>query len=215
MTSLSTTSQASKTLISSQFVSTVLQLLSDGITRLQAGRTVDGNMTENAISQRLNDAMEEIYAGSDSDIVNFVLRPIRTIPGQPSQISEPDFTFHYLVIPRDNRKYLAAEAKKLRGTGRSLARAYVLCGVCRFVQGTYSLGHDYAVMLGYVVVSPLTRAITQVKNHMDSRSIRTAEQSAFSDASAAWHLPNTYSSQHLQATTTQPFTLLHLFADFS
>ena len=58
-------------------------------------------------------------------------------------------------------------------------------------------------------------AITQVKNHMDSRSIRTAEQSAFSDASAAWHLPNTYSSHHLQATTTQPFTLLHLFADFS
>ena len=215
MTSLSTLNEAARTLISSQFVSTVLQLISDGIMRLQAGRSIDANMTENAISQRLNDAMEEIHAGSESDIVNFVLRPIRTVPGRPSQTSEPDFTFHYDVIPRDNRKYLAVEAKKVRGTGPSLARAYVLCGVCRFVQGTYSLGHDHAVMLGYVVVSPLSRAITRVKNQMDSRSIRTAEQSAFSDASAAWHISNTYSSRHLQAATARPFTLLHLFADFS
>ena len=192
----------------------MLQLLSDGIAQLQARDFVSPDMTENAISQRLNDAMEKIYAGSDSDIVNFALRPIRTVAGQPGQISEPDFTFHYHVIPCDNRKYLTVEAKRLRGTGPSLAGAYVLCGVCRFVQGTYSLGHDHAVMLGYVVASPLARAIQRVKDQMDSRANQTAEQSAFSAAGATWRLPNTYSSQHLQATT-QPFTLLHLFADFS
>ena len=185
MTSISTPNQTYRTLISSQFVSTVLKLLSDGIAQLRANKAVASNMDENSISARLNDAMEEIHRGSDSDILNFALRPIRTVPRQPSQAFEPDFTFHYYVMPRDNQKYLTVEAKRLRGTGSSLAGPYVVCGVCRFVQGKYSLGHDHAVMLGYVVVPQLTDAIQRVKNQMDSRSIQTIQQSAFSDVSAA------------------------------
>ncbi len=202
-------------MIRSEFVSTVLKLISDGTAQLRASKSVNPSMDENSISARLYDAMEEIHRGSDSDIVNFSLRPIRPIPHQPSQAFEPDFTFHYWVMPRNNRKYLAVEAKRLRGSISTLAGPYVVCGVCRFVQGRYSLSHDHAVMLGYVVAPPLTNAIQRVNDQMDLRSTQTAQQVAFANVSAAWNLANTYSSKHKQTPTSETFTLLHFFADLT
>lgn len=215
MTSISASNSVDRTVIRGQFVSTVLKLISDGIAKLRANKTVNPGMDENSISARLYLAMEEIHRGSDSDILNFALRPIHPLPRQPNQAVEPDFTFHYDVMPRGNRKFLAVEAKRLRGAGSTMAGPYVFCGVRRFVQGRYSLRHDHAVMLGYVVAAPLANAIQQVKYQMDSRSIETAQQIAFVNVSATWNLANTYSSKHMQIPTCETFTLLHFFVDLS
>ena len=107
------------------------------------------------------------------------------------------------------------EAKKLRGTGSSLAGSYVTEGVCRFVNGKYSLGHDHAVMVGYVVVGPMDHAVGRVEARMDALSSRTAQQDRFADASSSWGRQNVYSSRHVQVGATHSFTLLHLFADLS
>ena len=93
------------------------------------------------------------------------------------------------MLPRNNRRYLGVEAKIVRGTGTTQAGEYVSDGVCRFVQGKYSLGHYHAVMLGYVVVGPLNKAVRSVKTQMDARSVQTAQRSAFSDARPCWYLP--------------------------
>lgn len=215
MTSISASNSVDRTVIRGQFVFSVLKLISDGIAELRASKAVHPGMDENSISACLFDAMEEIHRGSDSDILNFALRPLRPIPRKPVQAFEPDFTFHYHVMPRDNRKYLAVEAKRLRGAGSTMAGPYVVCGVCRFVQGRYSLRHDHAIMLGYVVAAPLANAIRQVKHQMDSKSIATAQQVPFANASTTWNLTNTYSSKHMQMPTSETFTLLHFFADLS
>lgn len=201
--------------ISTAFVSTVLKLLSEGVLQLRRRDVVTLGMSEDHISQHLDETMYELHRGSYSDIMNWALRPSHTQQGCPTRTSEVDFSFHFDVIPRNNRTYLGVEAKKLRGTGSSLAASYVTKGVCRFVNGRYSLGHDHAVMLGYVVVGPMDQAVGRVESRMDALSSRTEQQDRFADASSSWGRQNVYSSRHVQVGATHSFTLLHLFADLS
>ena len=195
------------------FVSSVLNLVVAGATQLQAKHIVTRNMREDRISQRLNEEMEVLHRGSDSDIVNWNMRPARTIPEKPDEVFEVDFSFHADILPRDQRCYLAVEAKRLRGKGDSLASDYVQEGVLRFVTGKYSRGHDYAVMLGYVVLAPIDRAVTSVKTAMDRSVDKTCEQSAFTSNSQICTHSHTYASVHQQHGVQDRFTLVHLFVD--
>ena len=199
--------------IARAFVKSVLDLLIAAAARLQAKHAVMARMREDSISQRLNEEMETIHRGSDSDIVNWSMRPARTAPGKPDDAFEVDFSFHANILPRDQRWYLAVEAKKLRGQGPSLASAYVKDGVLRFVTGKYSLGHEHAVMLGYVVVAPIDRAVRRVKAAMDQRADVTCQEAAFTPDSEICAHPHTYTSGHHQHSASAPFTLVHLFVD--
>ena len=201
--------------IGSAFVGSVLDLLATGAANLHAKHSFTLRMREDRISQRLNEEMGELHRGSESDIVNWSMRPARSAPGRPDDTFEVDFSFHANRFPRDQRWYLGVEAKRLSSAASRLANLYVREGVLRFVKGQYSLGHDHAVMLGYVVATPMDGAITRVKTAMDRNAVRTRQLAQFSPDRDVYDHPHTYSSRHLQDGAQQPFKLVHLLVDLS
>ena len=107
------------------------------------------------------------------------------------------------------------EAKKLASETSQLASLYVREGVLRFVTGQYSLGHDHAVMLGYVLTSPMDKVVTRVKYAMDRNSEVTRQLEQFSLNLKVANFPHIYSSRHLQNGAQEPFKVLHLLVDLS
>ena len=79
--------------IGSAFVRSVLDLLATGTANLHAKHSVTPWMREDRISQRLNEEMEALHRGSNSDIVNWSMRPARSAPGRPDDTFEVDFSF--------------------------------------------------------------------------------------------------------------------------
>lgn len=201
--------------IGSAFVRSVLDLLATGAANLHAKHSVTPRMREDRISQRLNEEMEALHRGSESDIVNWSMRPARSAPGRPDETFEVDFSFHANRFPRDQRWYLGVEAKKLSSATSRLANLYVREGALRFVMGQYSLGHDHAVMLGYVVTTPMDRAVTRVKTAMDRNAAKTRQLAKFSPDKGVYDHPHIYSSRHLQDGAQEPFILVHLLVDLS
>ena len=74
---------------------------------------------------------------------------------------------------------------------------------------------NYGIMLGYVLVGPLIRVITAVKDAMTARKVRTEEHRAFMLDNSLCRHPHTHHSTHLQHQTALPITLIHVFLDFS
>ena len=201
--------------IGSAFVGSVLDLLATGAANLHAKQSVTLRMREDRISQRLNEEMEAAHRGSESDIVNWSMRPARSAAGRPDDTFEVDFSFHANRLPRDQRWYLGVEAKKLDSATSRLANLYVRKGVLRFVDGQYSLGHDHAVMLGYVVAAPMDGAVTRVKTAMDRNAARTRQITQFSPDRDVYDHPRVYSSRHLQNGAEEPFKVVHLLVNLS
>ena len=201
--------------IGSAFVRSVLDLLTTGAANLHAKHSVTPRMREDRISQRLNEEMEALHRGSDSDIVNWSMRPARSAPGIPDDTFEVDFSFHANRYPRDQRWYLGVEAKKLGSSSSRWANLYVREGVLRFETGKYSLGHDHAVMLGYVVTGPIDGAVTRVKAAMDRNAVKTRQLAQFSPDRGTYDHPYIYSSRHLQDSAQEPFKVVHLLVDLS
>ena len=194
-------------------VTSVLELLAAGAAKLRAKQTVTPRMREDNISQRLNEEMQTLHQGSYSDIVTWSMRPVRTARTNPNDTFAVDFSFYANILPRNPEWYLAVEAKKLKGSGRSLASAFVTEGVARFVTGKYSLGHDHAIMLGYIVVPPTHTAVAKVKASMDLRAVKTQQKVAMTADSVICTHPWTYVSEHWQAVTMEPLRLVHVFVE--
>ena len=201
--------------IGSAFVRLVLDLLTTGAANLHAKHSVTSGMREDRISQRLNEEMEALHRGSDSDIVNWSMRPARSALGRPDDTFEVDFSFHADRYPRDQRWYLGVEAKKLNNSASRLANLYVSQGVLRFVTGQYSLSHDHAVMLGYVVAGSIDGAVTRVKTAMDRNAVKTRQSAKFLPDRGVYDHPYIYSSRHLQDGAQEPFKLVHLLVNLS
>ena len=201
--------------IGSAFVGSVLDLLATGAANLHAKRLVSPKMREDRISQRLNEEMETLHRGSDSDIVNWSMRPARSAPGRPDNTFEVDFSFHADRYPRDQRWYLGVEAKKLNDSAGRSAGLYVSQGVLRFVTGQYSLGHDHAVMLGYVAADSIDGAVSRVKKAMDRNVVKTRQVAQFSADRSVYHHPYIFSSRHQQHGVQEPFKLVHLLVDLT
>ena len=199
------------------YLPAVLDLLLIGACDLQAKGLISSSMPENRISVLLDRQMRAArMANSASDILSWFMRTsIPEDPEGPSDLVEPDFLFTWGPYPSRADPSLFVEAKRLRGTGRSLAGDYVDEGVMRFVDGSYGRGHDYGIMMGYVVVDPISSAISSVAVAMGYRKQETRQQSGFAPDNAICTYPTTHHSQHLQQATAQPITLVHIFLDFS
>ena len=197
------------------FVRQVLMLLTDGARQLRMKNVVTPNMREDSISNGLDREMRELYNDSDGDIVSWSLRGVHTVPEEPSITFSPDFSFRGDWRPRNQAWYLGVEAKRLRGAGDSLAGQYVHQGVMRFIDGQYSRGHDYAVMLGYVVAPTLTNALSRVQAAMATNRKATQQVMKLTSESALCQHHHTYVSIHRQHGAAQDINLVHLFFDFS
>ena len=146
------------------YVPAVLEMLLIGARELHTKGLIDSSMSENRISALLDQHMRAArLASNSSDILSWFMRTL--IPDdseRPSGLVEPDFLFTWGPYPSREDPSMVVEAKRLRGSGPSLAGDYVDEGVERFVKGTYGRGHDYGIMMGYVLVAPISRAIASV-----------------------------------------------------
>ncbi len=199
------------------YIPAVLELLLDGAIALQARGLVQPSMSENRVSAFLDQQMRAIrLAGKGSDILSWFMRTL--IPEkseQPPDLVEPDFLFTWGPYPSREDPSLFVEAKRLRGAGASLAGDYVDEGVLRFVEGSYGRGHDYGIMMGYVVVAAKSDAISSVSLAMNGRKGKTQQLSKFVPDNSLCAYPDTHHSTHLQHVTKQHMTLVHIFIDFA
>ncbi len=199
------------------YVPAVLELLLIGACDLQAKGIIHSSMSENQISAFLDQHIHAArMASNTSDILSWFMRPL--IPedaGSSPDLVEPDFLFTWGPYPSREDPSLVVEAKRLRGTGPSLAGNYVDEGVMRFVEGSYGRGHEYGIMMGYVMVAPKSSTISRVGVAMNRRKGKTQQLLGFLPNNSIYVYPDTHHSTHLQQVTTQPITLVHIFIDFS
>jgi hypothetical protein len=202
--------------ISQLYLRAALEILVAGWTRLKGKGLVTPDLKENDITAYLSQEMKKAQRCGVSDIINWdILVGTQSNSQDPLEIGQIDIKFRWSQYPNDYDRYLAAEAKKLRGKGPSLAGDYVEEGVMRFVKAQYGRGHDYGIIMGYVMVPSLSTAISRVKRAMDKRKIKTQECSALSPNDSLCPHPFTYHSRHLQNGTKVTMTLVHLFLDLS
>ena len=202
--------------ISEPYVRAALAILVAGWTTLKGKRLVTPKLKENDITAYLSQEMKDAQRCGLSDIINWdILVGTQSDSQDPLEIGQIDIKFRWSQYPNDYDRYLAAEAKKLRGKGPSLAGDYVEKGVMRFVTARYGRGHNYGIMMGYVVVTSLPNAISRVKQAMEKRKIATQECASLNHNNALCSHPFTYHSKHLQDGAKIPITLVHLFLDLS
>ena len=198
------------------YVPAVLEMLLIGVGDLQTKGLINSAMFENRISTLLDRQMRAArMASNSSDILSWFMRSL--IPnesGRSSDLVEPDFLFTWGPYPSREDPSLVVEAKRLFGAGDSLAGDYVDEGVMRFVEGSYGRGHDYGIMMGYVMVAPTSSAISSVDAAMNYRKNRTQQLAEFAPDNSLCAYPDTHHSSHLQQVTTQPITLVHIFVGF-
>lgn len=202
--------------INVSYVRAALALFIAGASYLHAKKVVNASTLENPITYLLDEEMRAVQRANGSDILRWVVQPnIKRDPNDPTLRCEPDFVFVWLDEETDPDLGLYAEAKRLFGTGSSLADKYVEEGILDFVEARYGRSHDYGIMVGYVLTGPLQKAVSRVKRAMDTRKMKTTECSAFDlDDSLCSH-PHTHHSRHLQRGAVIPMTLVHLFLNFA
>jgi hypothetical protein len=200
------------------YVKAALDLLIEGAKRLQAKNLVRIDLLEDPITNLLSYEMKLAQRAGISKMIMWDIRAdTQSNPLDPQDIGEIDFKFRWSDYPEPNDydRYLAVEAKRLLGKGDSLAGKYVEKGLMDFVVGKYGHGHNYGIMLGYVLVGPLSKAVDRVKKAMNTRKVKTAECCPFTyDSSLCTH-PKTHHSIHQQHGTSVRITLIHVFLDFS
>jgi len=198
-----------------QYVKAALTLLIAGAKRLQQQKIIHDKMHESSeITPRLASEMIAEQRAGYCDIIRFDFEVEHlSNPADPKSVCRLDFKFTWNNY--DYEAYLAVEAKRLRGKGKSLAYKYVDEGVMDFVDGKYSRGHNYGIMIGYVVLAPLDNAVAKVITAMNARKTATYENSPCRIDNSFCSHPYTHHSSHLQPGRTKPIILIHIFFDFS
>ena len=199
--------------IRSAYLKIVLNLLISGTKRIKLRYSFSSNTHENPITKKLVAEMHaeqdetghsirvEIFSGTLSD------------PISPDELSETDIKFTW----DDYRphSYLAVQAKRLYGTGATLAGPYVEEGVMDFIDGKYSRGHNYGIMLGYVLSKPINKAISAVKDALQKRKGMTNETSSF-EVDRLIDYPLIYTSAHAQKNDEMTEIIIsHVFVDLA
>lgn len=109
--------------------------------------------------------------------------------------------------------YFGLECKKISSTkpDRDLATKYVLEGVKRFVVGTYSIGHDYAAILGFVIDGKVTECINLICDRLNKYKNEISLKEDWVDEPGFGTTQNIYRTRHIQDGQNDLMTILHLF----
>ncbi|MHB8084416.1 MAG: hypothetical protein ACYDHZ_01130 [Dehalococcoidia bacterium] len=202
--------------ISALYLRAALELLTAGWILLRSKGTALRHLHEDNITAFLSDQMKTAQRSGISDIIMWDPQVgTQSNPNDPQEMLKIDIKFRWDEYPTDNDRYLAAEAKRLRGKGTSLAGKYVEEGIMRFVTARYGRGHDRGIMMGYVIVPPIDQACTRVTHAMHKRRSLTKEKAPLHKNGAFCNYPFTYHSEHIQGETNVEVTLVHLFLDAS
>ena len=77
-----------------------------------------------------------------------------------------DITLKFLHQFGDEDAYVAVECKRVGARLSALNSSYVSNGVDRFVTGQYAAGHQWGLMLGYVLALPVDSVVRTIDNHL-------------------------------------------------
>ena len=200
--------------IRNAYLKIALNLLISGTKRIKRKYPFSPDTFENPITRKLVAEMhaEQEQSGQYSikaDIFSGTLSD----PISPDELSEIDIRFTWGDY-RPN-SYLAVQAKRLYGTGATLAGPYVEEGVMDFINGKYSRGHNYGIMLGYVLSKPINKAISAVKDALQKRKGMTNETSSF-EVDRLINYPLIYTSAHAQKNDERTeIIIFHAFVDLA
>ena len=196
--------------IPSGYLKIALNLLISGTKRIKRKYSFSPDTLENPITRKL---VAEMHAEQDETEHRIRVDIFPGMLSDPDELSELDIRFTWDDY-RPN-SYLAVEAKRLRGMVATLAGPYVEEGVMDFIGGKYSRGHNYGIMLGYVLSKPIEKAISAVKDALQKRKEKTNETSPFNVDSVV-DCPLTYKSVHAQKNDElTEIIILHVFVDFA
>lgn len=129
-----------------------------------------------------------------------------TVPGRIDIILELLHQFG------DEDAYVAVECKRVGARQHSLNRLYVAEGVNRFVSGQYARGHEWGMMLGYVIAMPVAESANSIDRRIQKtygRGSRLTPGPAHALAAAV------HTGRLLQAGGPHIIRLLHIFVEMT
>jgi hypothetical protein len=94
----------------------------------------------------------------------------------PEVLGRIDIILQFLHQFGDEEAYIGVECKRVSPSDTSLNARYVTQGVARFVTGQYASGHQWGMMLGYVLILPCGDLIQRIdarvrKDYGDSATL--------------------------------------------
>lgn len=133
----------------------------------------------------------------------------RSFPNLPKPKGRIDIK---IIYSYNENEYFGMECKRVSSTkpDRDLAKDYVLKGVKRFVEGTYSLGHDYAAMLGFVIDGKINDCIDLICDRLNKYKNDICLKEDWVDEQSFGTTQNIYRTSHLQ-NGQDIISILHLF----
>ncbi|MFO0055605.1 MAG: hypothetical protein ACK53Q_22080 [Dolichospermum sp.] len=127
---------------------------------------------------------------------------------------KPDgFIDFKMVYSWDIEDYFGIECKRVSSTkpNRHLAKDYVIEGVKRFVEGTYSIGDDYAAMLGFVIDGKVNDCIDLICDRLNKYKNDICLKEDWVNELSFGTTQNIYRTRHIQDGQNDLMTILHLF----
>jgi hypothetical protein len=133
----------------------------------------------------------------------------RSFPNLPKPKGRIDIK---IIYSYNENEYFGMECKRVSSTepNRYLATDYVREGVKRFVEGTYSLGHDYAAMLGFVIDGKINDCIDLICDRLNKYKNDICLKEDWVDEQSFGTTQNIYRTSHLQ-NGQDIISILHLF----
>ena len=106
------------------------------------------DLTDN-LCEALNDYDRRLASDLGCDFLAEIWELRRDASGKVTRVARTDIR---VILGVSGTPHLVMEFKKLNGTGQA-RWLYCFDGMIRFIEGTYSVGHDFAVMCGLTCVN--------------------------------------------------------------
>lgn len=107
--------------------------------------------------------------------------------------------------------FLSVECKRVSSTSSHFANYYVRGGVVRFTSGFYARGHDWAVMLGFVIDKNLVGSISRIEKRLHQIPSETHLVGKWGLESELLCRPDLYRSRHKPTSGKRYLNILHIF----
>lgn len=192
-------------------VATILRLVSIAANRIVKEQLVDSKWEENKITNQLRQkVIEEKNILNEGRGGELSLR----IEGEVGTFHTTEGRIDIKVIyDWDEKNYFGIECKRLSGKYKGLDTKYVTEGLMRFITGKYSQGHQWGMMLGYVIDGTCEKAIQLVQERINEHRACLRIEKEFTRENRFNDYPTLHSSRHRQKITTTIIMILHYFLE--
>lgn len=128
----------------------------------------------------------------------------------PEVLGRIDIILRFLHQFGDEDAYLGVECKRVGNGESGLNQRYVTKGVDRFVTGQYATGHQWGMMLGYVLRLPSETMVDGIDARIQATYGEKAKLEGVDDHADALSI---HSGSLAQGTEGHVIRLMHIFVD--